>query len=56
MKHLGTMLLLSLPVQAGLIFYDGQDAGSSFVNTAYDPAGMTLEIKHPGSHWGVLAD
>ena len=44
MKHLGTMLLLSLPVQAGLIFYDGQDAGSSFVNTAYDPAGMTYTM------------
>ena len=44
MKRFAPILMLALPVQAGLIYYDGQDAGSSFVNTAYDASGMTYTM------------
>ncbi len=44
MKTLSACLLLTIPVQAGLIYYDGQDAGSDFLNTFYDPSGMTYTM------------
>lgn len=44
MKRFAPFLLLALPVQAGLVYYDGQDAGSTFVNTAYNATGMTYTM------------
>ena len=44
MKTFFPCLLLALPVHAGLIYYDGQDAGSDFLNTFYDPSGMSYTM------------
>jgi hypothetical protein len=44
MKTLAAILLLTLPVHAGLIYYDGQDFDSTFLNTFHDPSGMTYTM------------
>ena len=44
MKALYASLLLTLPVHAGLIYYDGQDLASTFLNTFHDPSGMTYTM------------